>query len=293
MAGFMGSTAAMKIFTVEAEKPDPNALRDHVFEAVPDPDGRMIGWVGLGNPLDTDFVFGIDQGQYLTWSLRIDERKPSAAAIRIRLAEAVKEENLKQGHCSGARKKELKEAITSKILAKTDYTPSLVDCIWNTETNRLYVATTSEKVLEILIPLFEKTFKAKTDPLFPEADMPKVFRAIFESEEGLALDADTTLTSSDWSAVMGTPASVEEPSKASIVNSQAAIETALGEGMEIVRMSLAASEEEQFSLSADLTVTGMKLPKGEKGDEPDAVFLLKADICARVARIVEALSKSK
>ena len=92
---------------------------------------------------------------------------------------------------------------------------------------------------------------------------------------------------------MGTPASVEEPSKASIVNSQAAIETALGEGMEIVRMSLAASEEEQFSLSADLTVTGMKLPKGEKGDEPDAVFLLKADICARVARIVEALGKRK
>ena len=72
MSGFMSSTTAMKIFEVQAKEPDVDKLRKHSFTPTPGPDGKRIGWVGLGDPLDLDFSFGIDFGRFLAFSLRID-----------------------------------------------------------------------------------------------------------------------------------------------------------------------------------------------------------------------------
>ena len=78
-----------------------------------------------------------------------------------------------------------------------------------------------------------------------------------------------------------------------VSNNQGAVATALADGLRISKMALIATEDDQeltFSLGDDLSIAGLKLPKGEKGDA-DATFLLKADACARVAAVVEALSK--
>ncbi|MFQ8738572.1 MAG: hypothetical protein ACLSAH_23350 [Bilophila wadsworthia] len=47
-----------------------------------------------------------------------------------------------------------------------------------------------------------------------------------------------------------------------------------------------------FTLDASLTVSGLRFPKAEKGTEDDATFLLNADICSRVADIVEELASA-
>ena len=56
-------------------------------------------------------------------------------------------------------------------------------------------------------------------------------------------------------------------------------------------MAVDGENELAFSLADDLLVSGLKLPKGERGDDPEATFLLKADACADVARIVEAVGR--
>lgn len=293
MSGFMSSTTVMKIFEAQAKEPDSDKLRKHVFTPTPGPDGKRVGWVGLGDPLDLDFSFGIDFGRFLAFSLRIDERKPSSAAIKIRLAEAIKEEAAANGgKVSGKRKKELKEAITATVTSKADFIPSLADCIWDVDAQRLYVSTASESVLAILLELFHKTFGVTPAPISPKADMAEIFAKAFR--ESISVDGGTEVSANGCSVTLATPEQQEDKAHVVVVNNQGAVATALEEGLRITKMALLAVDGEQettFSLADDLAISGLKLPKGEKGDDADATFLLKAEACAHAAHIVEALSK--
>lgn len=47
-----------------------------------------------------------------------------------------------------------------------------------------------------------------------------------------------------------------------------------------------------FTLDAALAVSGLRLPKAEKGAGEDTTFLLNAEICSWVADIVEALASA-
>lgn len=293
MSGFMSSTTVMKIFEAQAKEPDSDKLRKHVFTPTPGPDGKRVGWVGLGDPLDLDFSFGIDFGRFLAFSLRIDERKPSSAAIKIRLAEAIKEETAANGgKVSGKRKKELKEVITATVTSKADFIPSLADCIWDVDAQRLYVSTASESVLAILLELFHKTFGVTPAPISPKADMAEIFAKAFR--ESISVDGGTEVSANGCSVTLATPEQQEDKAHVVVVNNQGAVATALEEGLRITKMALLAVDGEQettFSLADDLAISGLKLPKGEKGDDADATFLLKAEACAHAAYIVEALSK--
>lgn len=293
MSGFMSSTTAMKIFEVQAKEPDVDKLRKHSFTPTPGPDGKRIGWVGLGDPLDLDFSFGIDFGRFLAFSLRIDERKPSGAAIKIRLAEAIREEAAAHGgKVSGKRKKELKEAITATVTSRADFIPSLVDCIWDVDVQRLYVSTASESVLAILLELFHKTFGVTPAPISPKADMAEIFAKAFQ--ESISVDGGTEVSANGYSVTLATPEQQENKAHVVVVNNQSAVATALEEGLRITKMALLVVDGERetaFSLADDLALSGLKLPKGEKGDDADATFLLKAEACAHAAHIVENLSK--
>lgn len=292
MSGFMSSTTIMKIFEARAKEPDSDKLRKYAFTPTPGPDGKRVGWVGLGDPLDLDFSFGIDHGRFLTFSLRIDERKPSSAAIKIRLAEAIKEEEAaKGGKVSGKRKKELKEAITATVTSKADFIPSLTDCIWDLDAQRLYVSTASESVLGILLELFNKTFDVTPAPVSPKTDMAEIFARAFR--ESILVDG-TEVSANGCSVTLATPEQQEDKAHVVVVNNQGAVATALEEGLRITKMALLAVDAEQelaFALAEDLVISGLKLPKGEKADDADATFLIKAEACAHAAHVVEALNK--
>ena len=49
----------------------------------------------------------------------------------------------------------------------------------------------------------------------------------------------------------------------------------------------------EFTLDAGLAVSGLKLPKAEKGAEEDATFLVNADVCAAVADMVEGVAATR
>ena len=117
MSGFMSSTTAMTICKVNSTVNFTlDALRTHAFTPDIDADGRRLGWVARGDPLDTDdFELASVDGRYSGFSFRLDTRKAYGAVIRFQLAEAVREEIASGKKVGGKRKKELKEAITAKL----------------------------------------------------------------------------------------------------------------------------------------------------------------------------------
>ncbi|HJB64815.1 MAG TPA: recombination-associated protein RdgC [Candidatus Mailhella merdavium] len=119
MSGFMSSSTALTICKADsAAGLALDALRQHAFTPDIDADGRRLGWVALGDPLDTDgFELAAVDSRYSGFSFRLDTRKASGAVIRLQLAEAVREERFSGKKVGSKRKKELKEAITAKLTA--------------------------------------------------------------------------------------------------------------------------------------------------------------------------------
>ena len=184
MSGFMSSSTALMI--CKADSPtslDLDTLRQQVFTSEIDADGRRFGWVGLGDPLDTDgFELASVDARFMGFSFRLDTRKASGAVIQIQLAEAVREEWASGKKVGSQRKKELKEAITAKLTARAEFVPSVIDCLWDTEKGRLLVGSASTKAVQPVLELFKTTFSIDAVPITLAGDMPRLFAAILRGE---------------------------------------------------------------------------------------------------------------
>ena len=297
MSGFMSSSTALMV--CKADSPaslDLNALRQHAFPPEIDADGRRLGWVGLGDPLDTDgFELAAVDARYSGFSFRLDTRKASGAVIRLQLAEAVREERVSGKKVGSKRKKELKEAITAKLTARAEFVPSVIDCLWDAEKGRLLVGSASAKVVQPVLDMFKATFGIDVTPIAPEDDIPKLFAAILRGEgypcEGYTLHPR-------GSASLAASEQAEEKAAVAVQNNLNAVTQALEEGMAIQKLHLIATSgadpnrQLEFTLDAGLAVSGLKLPKAEKGAEEDATFLVNADVCTAVADMVETLASA-
>ncbi|WP_206214266.1 recombination-associated protein RdgC [Desulfovibrio sp. ZJ369] len=194
----------------------------------------------------------------------------------------------------GKRKKELKEAITAKLTAKAKFVPSVIDCLWDAEKGGLLVGATSAKAVQPVRDLFKTTFGMDVTPITPAGDMPKLFAAILRGEgypcEGYTLHPM-------GSASLAASEQAEEKAAVAVQNSLNAVSQALEEGMAIQKLHLVATSDAdpdrqlEFTLDAGLAVSGLKLPKAEKGADEDATFLVNADTCSSVADLVEELAK--
>ncbi|RLA90331.1 MAG: hypothetical protein DRG58_02390 [Deltaproteobacteria bacterium] len=130
---------------------------------------KSVGWVALGNLLETDFQQGVaHQGEYLTFSLRIDTRKVPAALFRKHylLAEAaqLRQKNRVMGR---ALKAALKETVMQELLRRQMPQPQLYDVVWRPTPGRLWLFSTSPKVREVFETLFRETFELDLYLLFP------------------------------------------------------------------------------------------------------------------------------
>ena len=295
MSGFMSSSTALTICKADsAASPGLDALRQHAFTPEIDADGRRFGWVGLGDPLDTDgFELSSVDARFMGFPFRLDTRKASGAVIRLQLAEAVREEIASGKKMGGKRKKELKEAITAKVTAKAEFVPSLIDCLWDAEKGRLLVASASAKAVQPVLDLFKTSFGIDAAPITPAKDMPELFAAILRGE-GYPCEGHTLHPMG--SASLAASEQAEEKSAVAVQNSLNAVAQALEEGMAIQKLHLVATSASEpdwqvdFTLDASLAGSGLRLPKAEKGAGEDATFLLNADTCSIVADMVEALA---
>lgn len=295
MSGFMSASASMTIFDGVGSKFNPDALKKHVFTTAIDADGKRVGWVGLGDALDLDFDFGIDQGNLVGFSLRVDSRSASSAAVAIQLAETIKEKEAAGETIKGQAKKDLKESITAKLTSQAPFIPSLVDCLWDLDNGRLLVSTTSDKALQGVLGLFQATFGVTPYLLEPKKEMPEIFAEICRNEQ---YECGDFILSPFGSASLATSSQEEDKSQVAVQNNLTAVASALDEGLKIKKLRVVATAESDpdllidFALDDALAVSGLKLPKAEKGAEIDAEFLLKTDVCLKVASIVENLASA-
>ena len=191
--------------------------------------------------------------------------------------------------------RQIAEAITAKLTARAEFVPSVIDCIWDAEKGRLLVGSTSAKAVQPVLELFKTTFGMDVAPITPVGDMPKLFASILHGEgypcEGYTLHPM-------GSASLSASEQAEEKSAVAVQNSLNAVAQALEEGMAIQKLHLVATSASEpdwqvdFTLDASLTVSGLRFPKTEKGTEDDATFLLNADICSRVADMIEELASA-
>ena len=286
MAGFLGTTTSFSIFEAPVpSKLDFEAVRAWAFSDAVTPEGTRLGWVGLGNAVDTDFSFGIDHGRFAALSLRVDSRKASGAALKLQLAEAVQEELAQSGHISNEREKELREAILAKLISKAEWTPALTDCLWDLEKGRLLVAASPKAALPLL-ERFTSTFGVDAQPYTPNEDLPSFFARL--SRENVSVNGREL--SCAGSATLATPLHVEGKMAVAVQNNENTIASALDEGLIIRKLAMIADATLEFSLDTSLTVSGLKLPRAEKGADMDTDFLLKADVCVMVADLALAIA---
>lgn len=295
MSGFLSSSTALTICTAKSTASlDLDGLRKHAFNPDINADGKRFGWVALGDPLDTDgFELALVDARFMGFSFRLDTRKASGAVIRLQLAEAVREEIASGKKVGAKRKKELKEAITAKLTARAEFVPSVIDCLWDAEKGRLLVGSASAKAVQPVLELFKTTFGMDVTPITPAGDMPKLFAAILRGEgypcEGYTLHPM-------GSASLAASQQAEEKAAVAVQNSLNAVSQALEDGMAIQRLHLVAMSDAdpdrqvEFTLDAGLVVSGLKLPKAEKGADEEATFLVNADVCSQVSGMVEGMA---
>lgn len=271
-------------------------LRKGAFTEAIDPDGKRFGWTGLGELLDTEnFYLALVDGRFCGFSYRLDERRPSVAVIRLQLAEQIRKEESEGKKVGAKRKRELREAITENLLAECDFAPQLIDCIWDSQTSRLFIGTLSLPKVDRILAHFKGTFGIEAKPVAPEKDMASVFSAI---QEAGGINVNDFYLAAAGSASLRSNPQDSEKSSISVRNDADAVIQALDRGMTIKKITFEAQEngsEDQitFTLDDDLLVSGLRLPKADKQAGDEGAFLINAERLSQVADLVAALSQEK
>ena len=115
----------------------------------------------MTNMFDTAFVYAsYAAGNYVTLSMRQDERKVSGAIIKKFVAK--EEERIKKEKeipkIPRSMRVEIKERIENELMRKALPVPSIFDLCWNLEDSTLLFFSTNQKAQGLLEDLFRETF---------------------------------------------------------------------------------------------------------------------------------------
>lgn len=166
--GLLKGTASFVRFTVEGELPE-NPL-DYIaerialfsFQDIDDTyDEYSIGWVSILNMFDSEFDFASHiAGDYITLTLRVDERKVSPAILKKIVQK--EEERIKKERqipkLSRTMKVEIKERIKVELMRKAIPVPSIYELAWNLTESTLLFFSTNQKAHAILEDFFKESF---------------------------------------------------------------------------------------------------------------------------------------
>ena len=166
--GLLKGSASFVRFTVEGELPETNLeyLLDRVvsfsFEDIDDNyEEYSIGWVSVLNMFDSEFKNASwIAGDYITLSLRMDERKVSSAILKKYIAKEEERERMEKQvpKLSRSKKVEIKERVRTELVRKAIPIPSVFELAWNLSDGTLIFFSTNKKAHALLEDLFKETF---------------------------------------------------------------------------------------------------------------------------------------
>jgi len=177
--GILSASVSLSIYKVKEKVEDSifqnvlDRLRQFSFQEIENLSvERGFGWVSSEDWLDSHFASSPFKGNYLVFSLRLDTRRVSPAVLKKHYTLALQEllnQKKKEGKnfISKEEKKELKENIKLKLLSKTLPVPAVFDVSWDMLKNLVYFSSTREKVKELFVDLFVRTFEIHLIPCDP------------------------------------------------------------------------------------------------------------------------------
>ncbi len=166
--GFLNGSASFVRFSVEGDLPEnfwdyaAERITAFSFKDIDETyDEFSVGWVSVQNMFDADFKFAsYASGDYVTLSLRIDERKVAPAILK-KFAQKEEERIKKEKQIpkiGRTLKVEIRERIQSELMKKAVPVPAVYDLCWNLSDATLLFFTTNRKAHTLLEDLFKETF---------------------------------------------------------------------------------------------------------------------------------------
>lgn len=172
----------------------PDKLKQFAFRDIDNiPEERSFGWVNFDDMLDTEWtISGPEKGAYLTFSLRLDTRRISPAVLRKHTLLALREEERQskedgKNFVSRLRKKEIKESVRAKLMARSLPIPAEFNVIWDTLQGAVILASTHGKVIEMFCNHFQASFELGLEQITPYT----LATRLLGEEVGVKLDALT------------------------------------------------------------------------------------------------------
>jgi DNA recombination-dependent growth factor C len=179
--GFLSASVGMTRYRI-VEEDIPSSLWHEIEDrlkrnAFRDIDGsaeeRSFGWVSFDNMLDPEFALcPPEMGSYLTFTLRLDTRRIPPAVLKKHVAvamnqamQAMREQGKK--FLAKEQKAEIRDQVELRLRARTLPIPACFDVIWDTNRQRVYIASTQSKLTELFEELFTHTFGLHLEPLTP------------------------------------------------------------------------------------------------------------------------------
>ena len=166
--GLLSSSASFVRYTVEGRLPEnfwefaADRISARAFRDIDDSfEERSQGWVSVRNMFDSEFAYAsYTAGDAIVLSLRVDERKISAAALKkfcLKEEERIKKE--RQIPKLGRNQRlEIKENMRLMLIKRAVPVPAVYDLCWNLSEGTVLFFSTSAKAMETVEEFFKETF---------------------------------------------------------------------------------------------------------------------------------------
>jgi DNA recombination-dependent growth factor C len=128
------------------------------------------GWVTIHDPLLTSFTpADLFFHHYLVLGFRYDKRLVPPKLIYLERRRLEKERKAARGvdKLGAAERREIKDEIAERLVARALPTPRLFDVVWNVDTSRVYFSGKFRAAREAFADCFRDTFGVAPLPLIP------------------------------------------------------------------------------------------------------------------------------
>jgi len=128
------------------------------------------GWVTIHDPLLTSFTpADLFFHHYLVLGFRYDKRLVPPKLLYLERRRLENERKITRGvtKLGAAERREIKDEIAARLVARALPTPRLFDVIWNVDTGRIYFSGKLRAAREAFGDCFRETFGVAPVPLIP------------------------------------------------------------------------------------------------------------------------------
>lgn len=166
--GLLRGSATFVRFAVEGELPEnpldfiADRIMAYAFRDIDDTyDEYSLGWVSILNMFDNQFQYAsYAAGDYITLTLRIDERKVSPAIVKKVVQKEVERIKLEKQvpKLGRAQLVEIKERVQTELMRKSVPVPAVYDLCWSLSESVVYFFSTNKKAHAVLEDFFKESF---------------------------------------------------------------------------------------------------------------------------------------